>query len=195
MNSSFHRRKDISLLSRRFAGEEGAPLPLAPQPNQTPAPAPEPQPTPPAPEKTFTRDELNRIVNAEKNKAVEAYRLQLEEEKAEADKLAKMKADERLAYAESQAKEAAAELNAYKLKIEAVKAAAEAGLPASFLEPVDFRAATADGLNSLIERMAGDFKAAVEAALNSRLRQAPPETHRQEPQAKTLRDALKERMK
>ena len=49
-------------------------------------------------EKTFTRDELNKIVNAERSKVLEEYKAQVEAEKTEAEKLAKMKSDEKLQY-------------------------------------------------------------------------------------------------
>ena len=49
-------------------------------------------------EKTFTRDELNKIVSTEKMKALEEYKAQVEAEKTEAEKLAKMKSDEKLQY-------------------------------------------------------------------------------------------------
>lgn len=142
-------------------------------------------------EKTFTRDELNRAVAAEKAKAIESYKAQMEQEKAEAERLAKMNADEKLAHAQQQAQEALAELNAYKLKAEAQRIAAEAGLPASFLEPVDFRTAKAEEVSALIDKMAKDYKASVEAALNEKLKQSPPQTHTNTAvPPKTLKDAI-----
>lgn len=184
MNKSIRTKKTLRMLSMRFS-DGGATPPADP-----PAPPAAPPADPPA-ERTFTRDELNRAVAAEKVKAVEAYKLQAEQEKAEAEKLAKMNADEKLTHAQQQAQAATAELNAYKLKAEATRIAAEAGLPASFLDMVDFRIMKAEEVNALIEKMAKDFKASTEALLNEKLKQSPPETHHQSADApKTLKEAI-----
>lgn len=131
--------------------------------------------------KTFTRDELNKIVAAEKAKALEGYRLQVQAERDEAEKLSRMKAEEKLAYEKQQAEEKAnsalAELNAYKLKDEAVKIAQQKQLPLSFLDDLDFKSLKAEQVDDVISSRAKAFQAAVESALNERLKQSPPETH------------------
>ena len=131
-------------------------------------------------EKTFTRDELNKIVNAEKSKVLEEYKAQIEAEKTEAEKLAKMKSDEKLQYQLEKSNEekenALAELNAYKLKEEAVKIASEKGLDVSLLNLIDFKTVTAQKLSENIDNMTAVFNKAVEKAVNDKLKEDTPIT-------------------
>lgn len=176
-------RENIIRLPIQYFGEA---VP-AEQPAEQPAPqADENQETKPAEEeKTFSRDEVNRMISAEKAKAREAALAELEAKHAEAEKLAKMKEDERAAYEKQQAEERAAnaeaELNAYRLKEEAVKIANETKLPISFLNNIDFRNATAEQVNTRIGEMTADFNKEVEARLNQRIKQPAPETHMSSP--------------
>lgn len=130
--------------------------------------------------KTFTRDEVNKIVNAETNKALEKYKEQVQLEKTEAEKLAKMKSDEKLQYQlekeKSEKDNALAELNAYKLKEEAIKIASEKGLDVSLLNLINFKATTAEELNTNIDNMSNIFNKAVEKTVNERLKEDTPIT-------------------
>lgn len=131
-------------------------------------------------EKTFTRDELNKIVFAEKTKALDEYKAQMEAEKTEAEKLAKMKSDEKLQYQLEKSNEeknnALAELNAYKLKEEAMKIASEKGLDVSLLAYFDFKTLKAEEVNSKIEDISVAFNKAVEKAVNEKLKEESPTT-------------------
>ena len=133
------------------------------------------------PEKTFTRDDVNRMIAAEKKKERETVEAEFQNKQAEAEKLAKMKEDERLKYekeqSEKKAQDALSELNAYKLKDEAVKVANSEGLPIQFLDLIDFKTATAEQLNDTIGSVSKTFKSAVESALNEKLKQKSPENH------------------
>lgn len=130
--------------------------------------------------KTFTRDEVNKIVNAETNKALEKYKEQVEAEKTEAEKLAKMKSDEKLQYqlekTQSEKDNALAELNAYKLKEEAIKIASEKGLDVSLLNLINFKSTTAEELNANIDNITSVFNKAVEKSVNERLKEDTPIT-------------------
>ncbi len=130
--------------------------------------------------KTFTRDEVNKIVNAETNKALEKYKEQVEAEKTEAEKLAKMKSDEKLQYQLNKEKtekdNALAELNAYKLKEEAIKVASEKGLDVSLLNYFNFKTEKAEDINTKIEEISTAFNKAVEKAVNERLKEDTPIT-------------------
>ena len=131
-------------------------------------------------EKTFTRDELNKIVSTEKAKALEQYKAQVEAEKTEAEKLAKMKSDEKLQYQLEKSNEeknnALAELNAYKLKEEAVKIASDKGLEVSLLDLIDFKTVTAEKLSENIDNLSAVFNRAVEKAVNDKLKEDAPVT-------------------
>jgi len=130
--------------------------------------------------KTFTRDEVNKIVNAETNKALEKYKEQVEAEKTEAEKLAKMKSDEKLQYQlekeKSEKDNALAELNAYKLKEEAIKVASEKGLDVSLLNLINFKTTTAEELSTTIDNITSVFNKAVEKVVNERLKEDTPIT-------------------
>ncbi len=104
----------------------------------------------------------------------------LEAEKTEAEKLAKMKSDEKLQYQlekeKSEKDNALAELNAYKLKEEAIKIASEKGLDVSLLNLIDFKTTTAEQLNTNIDNLTSVFNKAVEKVVNERLKEDTPIT-------------------
>lgn len=132
---------------------------------------------PKKPERTFTRDEVNKMIAAEKRKASE----EAARERDEAERLSKMDEDERAQFerkkAEERAAKAEAELNAYRMKDTASKMAVEKGVPLPLLDLIDFHEADADRVKSSIEKMAAAFQKAIESGVNERLKQRPPETH------------------
>lgn len=113
------------------------------------------------------------------NKAIETSRTKwqadMEAEKSEAEKLAKMKAEEKLQYeldkSNKERDNVIAELNAYKLKTEATEIATEKKLPISFLKNIDFRSVKAEELNDKIEEMSRDFQNELEKAVNEKLKE------------------------
>lgn len=125
--------------------------------------------------KTFTRDEVNKIVNAETNKTRKKYKEQME-----AEKLAKMKSDEELLYQLEKEKiekdNALAELNEYRLKEKAIKIAREKGLEVSLLNLIDFKNVTSETLSKNIDKLTIVFNKSVEKAVNERLKEEIPIT-------------------
>lgn len=117
-------------------------------------------------------------------KAIETARGKWQEindaEKSEAEKLAKMNKEQKLEYEaqkEKQAKEnALAELNAYKLKEQALSIASEKGLDVSLLSYFDFKTLKAEEINSKIDEVSTAFNKAVEKAVNERLKEDTPIT-------------------
>ena len=101
-------------------------------------------------------------------------------EKTEAEKLAKMNKEQKLEYEaqkEKQEKEnALAELNAYKMKEEAIKIASDKGVDISLLNLIDFKTVTAEKLNENIENLSSVFNRAVEKAVNEKLKEDTPKT-------------------
>lgn len=104
----------------------------------------------------------------------------LETERTEAEKLSKMKNDEKLQYQLEKEKadknNALAELNAYKLKEEAVKVASDKGLDVTLLNLIDFKTVTAEKLNENIDNLSVVFNKAVEKKVNERLKEDTPIT-------------------
>lgn len=102
----------------------------------------------------------------------------MDNEKSEAEKLAKMNKEQKLEYqaqkAEKEKSDALAELNAYKLKEQALKIASEKGLDVSLLHFFNFSTAKADEINTKIDEISSAFNRAVERAVNERLKEDTP---------------------
>lgn len=140
--------------------------------------------------KTQTFDEVlsNKEYQAEFDrrvqKAIETAKTKWQEindaEKSEADKLAKMNKEQKLEYEAQKANKekdnALAELNAYKLKEQAVKVASEKGLEVTLLDLIDFKTVTAEKLTENIDNLSTVFNKAVEKAVNEKLKEDTPIT-------------------
>ena len=102
----------------------------------------------------------------------------MDNEKSEAEKLAKMNKEQKLEYqaqkAEKEKSDALAELNAYKLKEQALKIAGDKGLDLSLLNFFNFSTEKADTLNTKIDEISNAFNKAVEKAVNERLKEDIP---------------------
>ena len=134
-------------------------------------------------ERTWTRDELNKIVATEKTKAVaqalEDYKKQVQEEQTEAQRLASMKESERqaelLKKAEDRATLAESKLNAYQLKEQTIKDNAD--LPIELINLIDFtKYNTADLVQNQIDTIKSVYKKSVEDGLNETLKEKTPKT-------------------
>lgn len=101
-------------------------------------------------------------------------------EKSEAEKLASMNEKQKLEYQiqkEKTEKESAfAELNAYKMKEQAISIANEKGVDVSLLDLIDFKTITAEKLTSNIDNLSNVFNKAVEKAVNDRLKEDTPKS-------------------
>lgn len=140
--------------------------------------------------KTQTFDEIlsNKEYQAEfdrrVSKAIETAKTKWQEindaEKSEADKLAKMNKEQKLEYEAQKANKekdnALAELNAYKLKEQALTIASEKGLEVSLLNLIDFKTVTAEKLSENIDNLSAVFNRAVEKAVNEKLKEDTPIT-------------------
>ena len=140
--------------------------------------------------KTQTFDEVlsNKEYQAEFDrrvqKAIETAKTKWQEindaEKSEADKLAKMNKEQKLEYEAQKANKekdnALAELNAYKLKEQALTIASEKGLDVNLLNLIDFKTVTAEKLSENIDNLSAVFNKAVEKAVNARLKEDAPIT-------------------
>ena len=117
-------------------------------------------------------------------KAIETAKSKWQEindaEKTEAEKLAKMNKEQKLEYeiqkVNKEKDDTLAELNAYKMKEQAISIASERGLDVSLLDLIDFKTAKAESINSNIENLSSTFNKAVEKAVNERLKEDAPTT-------------------
>ena len=131
-------------------------------------------------EKTFTRDEFNSALAGEKKRIREEIMKEVEAEKSEAEKLAKMKADEKkdyeIAKANKRAEEFEAELNAFKLEREALKIAEEKGVNSKLLSLIDFKTVKAEEVENKINSINDVITAEVERLVNDKLKEKTPKT-------------------
>ena len=131
-------------------------------------------------EKTFTRDEVNKMINAEKQKERQAILEEMEAKKAEADKLAKMDEDQKKSYELEQerarANKAENELNAYRLKDETIRQASQRGISLGYIETIDFSRETAESINSKLDIFERVSKADREKAISEYSKEPAPQT-------------------
>ena len=113
-------------------------------------------------------------------KAKEQWKLEQDEQKSEAEKLASMnekqKSEYELMKANKEKDNALAELNAYKLKEQALTIASEKGLDVNLLNLIDFKTVTAEKLSENIDNLSAVFNKAVEKAVNEKLKEDTPIT-------------------
>ena len=126
--------------------------------------------------------EFDRKAEGMKRKWEASWQKKAEKERSEAEALAKMTEEEKhqheLSKLDAERKQAVAELNAYKLKDEAVKIAAEKGIDTTLLDLIDYSSSTAENVKDKLESIETAFSKAVEKAVNEKLKQAPPQAVR-----------------
>lgn len=150
-------------------------------------------------EKTFTRDDVNRMIAAEKKKASEAARQEAmqeyqrqqeaaEQRRAESEKFARLQSEEqvkvlqeRIASMEKERAEIQIQHEADQLKRVALEKAAQVKLPLCFVSDLDYRRINAEALDSLINDRLNAFNAAVEERLNGILPNRSPTTSKTRP--------------
>ena len=121
---------------------------------------------------------VDKRVNDGVETAIKNKMAELEAQRSEAEKLAKMKDDEKHQYELNKANKerdtAIAELNAYKLKEEAIKIAREKGLDISLLEDIDYSKQTAETISTIIDTKKEVFDKALEKAINEKYKENSP---------------------
>ncbi len=129
-------------------------------------------------EKTYSRDEVNKMLNAERNKLRKELEKEFQTEKSEAEKLAKMNTEQKINYELEQEKkknqELTSQLNELTLKETAKNYAKDKGLPIDYIDLLDFKTESADSVREKIDKMSGVRIKDLEVSLNERLKQNPP---------------------
>lgn len=126
-------------------------------------------------EKTFSRDEVNKMISAEKDK----IRKELEAEKTEAERLAKLSSEERLKEEmngyKARAEKSEALLNAYQLKEQTIKDNSD--IPTDLINLIDFaKDNTAELVKEKLDIIRQTYKKAVENGVNETLKEKTPVT-------------------
>lgn len=135
-------------------------------------------------EKTYTRDEVEKIKAHERETMRREILTELtqkqEAEKAEAERLAKMDEDQKKSYkleqTEKERDSAVSELNAYKLKDESIKQAREKGVSLSLMETLDYSKETAESIQKKIEIFAQTAREIHENAIKEYSKEPTPQT-------------------
>lgn len=128
------------------------------------------------------QSEFDRKVQKSLETAKAKWEAEQEAKQSEAEKLAKMKDDERRNYELEQARkkqeEAELKLSAYELKEEAIKMAniPETQVDVSLLNLIDFRSIKAEQVEPTIKNIKKVFDSAVENEVNKRLKETTPKT-------------------
>lgn len=139
---------------------------------------------PAEPSKTYTQEELDKLLQQETDKRVTGalktaqekweadYKAKLEAEKKEADRLAKLSAAEKqkelLEKQQSELSKKEQEITLREMKLESVKILSEKGLPISFVDLLT--TGDADTTKSNIDTFEKAFKDSLEVAVNERLK-------------------------
>lgn len=136
---------------------------------------PDDKPANPDPEvkvKTFTQDEVDKIVQGRLAKERKSWEKHLEEQKTEAEKLANMSEKEKKAYQEKKRIEdldaREAEITRRELTAQAKIQLADKGIPTELAEILNFK--DADSCKKSIEVVEKAFQQAVEKAVDEKLK-------------------------
>lgn len=130
--------------------------------------------------KTFTQDDVNRIIQdrlaKERQKWEKEFETKLNEAKTEAEKLAKMNAEQKAEYERKKREEELAkrefEITRRELRATALETLAEKGLPKQLADILVYT--DAEACKASIENVEKVFREAVEASVNERLKGEAP---------------------
>lgn len=128
----------------------------------------------------YYQSEFDKKVAKALETARKKWEKELEEKRTEAEKLAKMNAEEKHKYelekAMKEKEEAIAKLNAYELKEQAIKIANEKELPISLLNVIDYTKEDAESIKTKIDEIEVVYKQAIQSGINDRMKEKTPKT-------------------
>ena len=122
--------------------------------------------------KTFTQEEVDKMISSRLGKAQKAWEKKLADEKTEADKLAAMQEDEKKKYQEEkrlkelEAREAA--VTKRELTAQAIAILNEKGLPVGLSDFIDYK--DADSVNESIDKLAKVYQTSVESKVEDKIK-------------------------
>ena len=129
-------------------------------------------------EKTFTQDELNKILADRLNSAQKRWEKKAADEKAEAERVAKMSAEEKAKHEQEKRErefaEREAELSRKERTVTARDLLAEKGAPAALIGAVDV--SSDEAVTNSVEAVVKAFNEAVSAEVAKKLAGAPPKS-------------------
>lgn len=149
---------------------------------------------------TFTEEqqkEMDRLLGEQKSKWETDFKTKLDEAKTEAEKLAKMNAEQKAEYERTKRDEdlvkRESEITRRELRATALEALAEKGLPKQLADILTY--ADAESTNKSIEAVEKAFRESVESGINERLKGDTPKSGGKEISsvAKTIGDIFAQR--
>lgn len=140
--------------------------------------------------KTFTQSDIDAIIEKRLLRERKEAEKRIADAVTEAQKLAKMSADERMEHErverEKQLKDRESEITRRELKAEAKAQLADKGLPVEFADALPLT--DAESVQTAIEVFDKAFRAAVEKGVNERLKGNPPKvSHAEKPMSEKER--------
>ena len=156
--------------------QETAPAPA--EGNDTPKQETTPQSAAQSAEKTFTQDELNKILSDRLKSERERWEKKAADEKVEAERVAKMTAEEKAKHEQEKREREFAEREAELSRKERTATArdllAEKGAPAALIGAVDV--SSDEAVTNSVEAVVKAFNEAVSAEVAKKLAGAPPKS-------------------
>lgn len=127
-------------------------------------------------EKTFTQKDVDKLIQDRLAREQSKWEKRVKDERTEAEKLAKMNAEQKAKYAEDKRIEELErrekEITTRELKAQAYETLAEKNLPKELIGTINFE--SAETCNASIEAVEKAFQSAVEKAVNEKLRGGDP---------------------
>lgn len=175
-NTNTQATQTTDLAQTTQNAQETAPAPT--EGNDTPKQESTPQSAAQQPEKTFTQDELNKILADRLKSEQKRWEKKAADEKAEAERVAKMTADEKAKHEQAKREREFAEREAALQRKERTATArdllAEKGAPAALIGAVDV--SSDEAVAPSVEAIVKAFNSAVSAEVAKKLAGAPPKT-------------------
>jgi hypothetical protein len=143
--------------------------------------------------KTFTQEELNAIIDKRLERERRDAQARIDKAVTEAQKLAKMSADERAEHERQELQkklsEREAEITKRELRAEAKSQLSDKGLPIELAEVLPYT--DADTTNAALAAVEKVFRAAVEKGVTERLKGNAPKVSQPAPQTTSVEDEIR----
>ena len=143
--------------------------------------------------KTFTQDELNAIIDKRLERERKDAQARIDKAVTEAQKLAKMSADERAEHERQELQkklaEREAEITKRELRAEAKSQLSDKGLPVELAEVLPYT--DADTTNAALAAVEKVFRQAVEKGVTERLKGNAPKVSQPAPQTPSVDDEIR----
>ena len=147
-------------------------------------------------EKTFTQKDLDAIIDKRLARERKEAETRIKEAVTEAQKLAKMSADERLEHERAERdkalKDRESEITKRELRAEAKSQLSDKGMPVELAEVLPYT--DAETTNQALEAVEKVFRLAVEKGVNERLKGNPPKVSQPTPQGDSVQDEIRKAM-